>query len=103
MENAVVTAVDAKVEAAQEPELIAGYRTMIEGPWPDGLLRAELLRGQNGAWRLQSTWRDMATLLALRASGARPAALVLLERLGLTHSHGAFTVQQSYAAPPPQG
>ncbi len=96
MDNAVVIAVDTTVTPEQERALLDSYRQMIEEPWPDGLLRAELLRGQNGVWRLQSTWRDKQALLTLRASGARPAAVQLLERLGVVHSHGIFSVEQSY-------
>ena len=65
---------------------------------PAGLLGSELLRGQNGAWRIQTLWQDKDALLALRTSGEPPAALALLDRLGAEHSHGLFTVEQSYDA-----
>ncbi len=44
------------------------------------------------AWRIQSLWRDRATLLAARAAGERPPALVLFERVGAQHTHEVFTV-----------
>jgi len=44
---------------------------------PDGLLRTELLRGQNGRWRIQTAWRDGAALDAMRAASEAPAALRL--------------------------
>lgn len=92
----VVTAVDATVDPAREAEFLEGYRQMIDADKPEGLVRSELLRGQGGAWRIQTTWRDLDTLLANRTSGKRPAALDLLERVGAEHSHTWFTVEQSY-------
>jgi hypothetical protein len=41
---------------------------------PDGLVRTELLRGQDGTWRIQSLWRDRAALTAAREASERPAA-----------------------------
>lgn len=71
---------------------------MNDGPKPDGLLRSELLRGQAGAWRIQTTWRDRDAPVAVRESGKPPAALVLLDQLGVEHSHAVFMVEQSYSA-----
>jgi hypothetical protein len=92
----VVTVVDARVDAAREDDLMDGYRLMGEGGSPDGLLRTELLRGQEGMWRIQTTWRDMDALMALRSSGVRPAALDLLDSVDAEHSHAWFTVEQAY-------
>ncbi len=94
----VVTAIDATVDPEREHDLVDGYRQMNEAPKPDGFLRSELLRGQGGSWRIQTTWRDRDALIALRQSGRPPAALELLERLGAEHSHGVFAVEQSYQA-----
>jgi len=69
---------------------------MMEAPKPDGLLRSELLRGQAGLWRIQTTWRDRDAIIALRQSGKPPAALELLDRLGAEHSHGVFAVEESF-------
>jgi hypothetical protein len=65
---------------------------------PDGLVRSELLWGQGGTWRLQTTWRDRGRPPALRDSGEPPAALALLDRLGAEDSHAVFTVEQSHHA-----
>jgi hypothetical protein len=92
-----MTTVDAKVPADREQELLDGYREMNAGDKPEGLLRSELLRGQDGVWRIQTTWRDKESLMALRKSGKPPAALALLDRLGAEHSHAVFTVEQSHA------
>jgi hypothetical protein len=96
MGKAVVTAIDVKVDPSREAELLDGFRQLSEGGWPDALVRTELLRGRDGTWRVQSTWRDLEAVIAMRQSGARPAALDLLDRLGLEHSHGVFTVEQAY-------
>ncbi len=96
MSGEVVTAVDAKVDENREQELLQGYRQLKDAPRPDGLLSSELLRGQGGMWRIQTTWRDREALMALRKSGSPPAALELLDRLGAEHSHGVFTVEDSY-------
>ena len=95
----VVTSTNATVAADRESDLIDGYRRMIEAEQPDGMLRSELLRGPNGVWRIQTTWRDMAALQALRASGKPPAALALLDGIGAEHTHDWFTVEDGFAAP----
>ena len=98
MSGEVVTAIDAKIVEHREQELLEGYRQLKEAPRPDGLLSSELLRGQGGMWRIQTTWRDRETLIAIRKSGSPPAALELLDRLGAEHSHGVFVVEDSYIA-----
>jgi hypothetical protein len=95
----VVTSVDATVDATRETELLEGFRLMNEGTKPDGFIRSELLRGQDGAWRIATTWRDFDSLMALRRSGMPPAALELLDRVGADHSHSWYTVEQSYSTP----
>jgi heme-degrading monooxygenase HmoA len=94
----VVTTVDTRIEPEREQDLIEGFRQMTAGPKPEGFIRSELLRGQDGAWRIQTTWRDRDALLALRATGEPPAALALIERLGADHSHTVHTVEHSTEA-----
>ena len=96
MSDPVVTVVDAQVDPDREADLVAGYVQISDGERPRGLLRSELLRGQDGWWRIQTTWQDMDALRAVRASGVRPAAIDLLERVGAGHSHAWFTVERSY-------
>lgn len=96
MSECVVTAIDAVVDPKREDDLLGGFQELNEAQKPDGLLRSELLRGQGGAWRIQTTWRDRDALLAVRNSGTPPAALALLDRLGAEHSHAVFSVEQSH-------
>ncbi|WP_434619445.1 hypothetical protein [Arthrobacter sp. A5] len=98
MSTPVVTAIDTTIKAGREQELLDGFSQLYTGQKPDGLVRAELLRGQGGFWRLQPTWRDLDALMVLRNSGESPAALALLDRLGAEHSHAVFTVEQRYDA-----
>ncbi len=96
MSKSVVTSVDAKVDAEHESDLIAGYRRIIAGDRPEGLLRSELLRGQDGAWRIQSAWRDLEALNEVRNSGSPPAALALFESVGAEHSFTWFVVENGF-------
>jgi heme-degrading monooxygenase HmoA len=96
MGKPVVTSVELRIPADREQELLHGYRDMIAGPTPDGFMRSELLRSFDGAWRIQTVWRDRDALTALRQSGEPPAALALLERLGAEHTHSVFTVEDSF-------
>ncbi len=98
MSNPVVTAVDAVIPPDREAELVDGFRRMVAADPPDGLVRSELLRGQEGRWRIQTTWRDLDTVRALRAAGEPPAAQVLLESVGATHTHDVFFVEHSFPA-----
>jgi hypothetical protein len=92
----VITSIDARVDPGREQELLDGYRELTNGKQPDGLLGSMLLRGQGGAWRIQTTWRDFDALMAVRSSGRPPAALELLDGLGAEHSHAVFVVEQSH-------
>jgi hypothetical protein len=92
----LITSVSAVVDPSRETELITGFRELVTGPAPEGLLRSELLRGQDGTWRIQSLWRDREGLLAARKSGEPPAALELFRRVGADHTHDVFTVEVSH-------
>ena len=96
MGKPVVTSVELRIPADREQELLDGYHEMIQGATPVGFVRSELLRSFDGAWRIQTTWQDRDTLMALRQSGEPPAAIALLEGLGAEHSHSVFTIEQSF-------
>jgi len=92
----VVTATDAKIDSAREAELVAGFRAINDSEVPDGVVRTELLRGQNDLWRIQTTWRDLDSVRAVRASGKPPAMQNLLESLGAEATHDFFVIEASY-------
>lgn len=93
-----MTIVTAAVPEDQEAALLDGFRSLISGPKPDGFLRSDLLRSQDGRWVIQTLWRDKEAVLALRASGEPPAARRLLEAVGATPSHDVLTVEVDYDA-----
>jgi hypothetical protein len=95
MDEQILTSVSAKVDPSRDGELVDGFSALMDGTLPDGLVRSELLRGQDGTWRIQSLWRDRAALTAAREAGERPAALLLFERVGAEHAHEVFTVVAS--------
>ncbi|MEI6622640.1 MAG: hypothetical protein WCP28_12110 [Actinomycetes bacterium] len=97
MAKQVVTVVDAQVDEGREADLLNGYRRMVGDDEPDGLIRSELLRGQDGAWRIQTTWRDLDAIIELRKSGKPHAASALLDGIGAQHSHAWFTVEEARA------
>jgi hypothetical protein len=68
METRVITSVTAEVDPSRQEEFLEGYRQLSAERKPDGLLRSELLKGQNGRWRIESLWRDRAALMAVRES-----------------------------------
>jgi hypothetical protein len=94
----ILTSVSAEVDLSSNSELVDGFSALVGGALPDGLVRTELLRGQDGTWRIQSLWRDRAALMAAREAGERPAALVLFERMGAQHAHEVSTVVASTTA-----
>jgi hypothetical protein len=95
MDEQILTSVSAVVDPSRDSELVDGFNLLLGGALRDGLLRTELLRGQDGTWRIQSLWRDRAALMTARETGERPAALVLFERVGAEHAHEVFTVAAS--------
>ncbi|AUG80960.1 hypothetical protein CFP65_6298 [Kitasatospora sp. MMS16-BH015] len=82
MGGQVLSEVSAVVPNDREAELVTSYRELIAGPLPDGLVRTELLRGADGAWRIQSLWRDKAALEAVRANPKLAAAPKLFRDVG---------------------
>ena len=86
------------MDPSRSGELVDGFSALMGGALPEGLVRSELLRGQDGMWRIQSLWRDRAALMAEREVGERPAALVLFERVGAEHGHEVVTVVASTTA-----
>ena len=77
----VLTEVRAMVHPSREDDFVAGFRRLVAGPTPDGLLRSELVR-TGGEWRIQTLWRDREALEAMRSGGDEPAAPALFRSVG---------------------
>ena len=82
MTERVLTEVAANVPIDRAAEVLAEFRVLLEKPLPDGLLRTQLLEGAEGAWRIQSLWRERAALEAMRSRPEPPAAPTLFRNLG---------------------
>lgn len=82
MDTRILTEVTAQVDARHEQELLEGFHRLLQGPMPDGLVRTELLRGADGAWRIQTLWASREALDAMRALAEPPAAPALFRSLG---------------------
>ena len=91
----VMTEVSAIVEPGQEANLVDGFRRLLAAPKPDGLERTELLRGRDGAWRVQTLWRDQAALDQMRAAPEPPAAPQLFRQVGAEPVLTVFRVEAS--------
>ncbi|WP_354643251.1 antibiotic biosynthesis monooxygenase [Kitasatospora camelliae] len=82
MTGRVLSEVSGHVAAEREEAFVDSYRTLVAGPLPDGLIRTELLRGAAGSWRIQSLWRDLAALQAVRSDPKMAAAPRLFREAG---------------------
>lgn len=82
MPGEIMTEVSAVVPRARAGDVPAAFAALAQQPLPGGLLRTELLAGQDGEWKIQSLWRDQAALDAMRASPGPPAAPALFRQLG---------------------
>jgi hypothetical protein len=94
----ILTDTSATVDADREAELVDGFRSIMAGGVPDGLLRTELLRGTDGQWRIQTLWRDRAALDAVRAQPEPPAAPRLFTSVGAEPSLQVFEVEHRHSA-----
>jgi hypothetical protein len=92
MSQRILTVVSATVDPSREAELLAGFRSLLTAPAPDGLMRTELLRGATGTWRIQTLWRDQDALDKMRAATEAPAAPQLFRRVGADPSLEIFEV-----------
>ncbi len=98
MSGQILTEVSATVDASRETELIEGFREITSGGTPEGLVRTELLRGKDGQWRIQTLWRDRATLDAMRVRPEPPAAPRLFSSVGAEPSLQVYEVEDRHEA-----
>jgi hypothetical protein len=71
MPGEIMTEVSAIVAGERAGDVVAAFAELAQRPLPDGLARTELLEGPGGEWKIQSLWRDRATLDAMRAGPNR--------------------------------
>ena len=77
-----VTIVEAVIDPGREDDLRSAWEHR-PSELPAGFIESFLLRGENAAtWRIATVWESRESVMAMRASGERPAALVMFEHAG---------------------
>jgi hypothetical protein len=92
-----VTIVEAEVEAAREGDLRSAWEDK-PAVLPAGLIESSLLRAEDGTWRIVTVWESEEAVMAMRASGEPPAALVMFERAGARPWVTMWTVEGRISA-----
>jgi heme-degrading monooxygenase HmoA len=87
-----VTIVEGVVDPGREDDLRSAWEQRPSPP-PAGFIQSFLLRGEEGIWRIATVWESREAVMAMRASGDRPAALVMLEQAGAEPSASFWTVE----------
>ena len=76
-----VTIVEGVVDPGREDDLRSAWEQR-PSELPAGFIESFLLRGDDGFWRIVTVWESRQAVMAMRASGERPAALVMFEHAG---------------------
>lgn len=97
MAGRVLTEVSATVDEEREAELVRRFQEMTARGAPVGLLRTELLHGPDGQWRIQTLWRDRASLDAMRGGSEPPAAPQLFKEVGAEAALQVYEVAYAYS------
>jgi hypothetical protein len=100
MPGEIMTEVSAIVPRERAGEVPTAFAALAQQPLPDGLLRTELLAGQDGEWKIQSLWRDRAVLDAMRAGPEPPAAPALFRELGGEPALRIYRLLERHTATP---
>jgi heme-degrading monooxygenase HmoA len=88
-----VTIVEGAVDAEREGDLRSAWEDTTSAALPNGFIESSLLRADDGTWRIVTVWESKETVMTMRASGERPAALVMFERAGAEPSVSMWTVE----------
>lgn len=87
-----VTIVEGTVEASREDDLRTAWENRPT-TLPTGFIESSLLRADDGTWRIVTLWASKEAVMTMRASGERPAALVMFEQAGSSPSVSMWTVE----------
>ena len=87
-----VTIVEGTVDAAREADLRSAWENKPTA-LPAGFIESSLLRGEERIWRIVTVWESKEAVMAMRASGEPPAALVMFERAGARPSVSMWTLE----------
>jgi heme-degrading monooxygenase HmoA len=93
-----VTIVEGAVDAEREDDLRSAWEDTTSAALPNGFIESSLLRTEDGTWRIVTVWESKEAVMALRASGERPAALVMFERAESEPSVSMWTVEGRISA-----
>jgi heme-degrading monooxygenase HmoA len=88
-----VTIVEGAVDAEREGNLRSPWEDTTAAALPNGFIESSLLRADDGTWRIVTVWESKEAVMTMRASGERPAALVMFERAGSEPSVSMWTVE----------
>jgi heme-degrading monooxygenase HmoA len=88
-----VTIVEGAVDAEREGDLRSAWEDTTAAALPNGFIESSLLRADDGTWRIVTVWESKEAVMTMRASGERPAALVMFERAGSEPSVSMWTVE----------
>ena len=93
-----VTIVEGVVDPDREEDLRSAWEQRTSEP-PAGFIESFLLRGEGaGTWRIATVWESREAVMAMRASGGRPAALVMFEQAGAEPVASFWTVERHVTA-----
>jgi heme-degrading monooxygenase HmoA len=93
-----VAIVEAAVEANREGDLRAAWGDVTAAALPAGFIESFLLRTEERVWRIVTVWESKDAVLAMRATGEQPAALIMFERAGAEPTVSMSTVEGRVAS-----
>jgi heme-degrading monooxygenase HmoA len=77
-----ITIVEGVVDPGRENDLLSAWESRSP-QLPAGLTESFLVRGEKtDSWRIISVWESREAVMTMRASGERPAALLMFEQAG---------------------
>jgi heme-degrading monooxygenase HmoA len=88
-----VSIVEGEIDTGREDDLRSAWEQRTS-ELPAGLIESFLLRSEKATWRIVTVWESREALMAMRASGERPAALVMFEQAGAEPSASFWTVER---------